>query len=145
MRDILGFKGKTVAVTGAATGMGAATASTLVDLGAEVHALDIAEIAAPVKQAIALDLANPDSIDSAVGKLPDRIDALFNCAGVPGAPRFSALDTMLVNFVGLRQLTETLFPRINDKGSISSITSRPAARAPAPKGTDTSTGTPRVS
>jgi NAD(P)-dependent dehydrogenase (short-subunit alcohol dehydrogenase family) len=123
MRDILGFQGKTVAVTGAATGMGGAAASTLVELGAEVHALDIAEVTAPVKQTIQVDLANRESIAAAAAKLPDRIDALFNCAGVPGAPRFSALDTMLVNYVGLRELTEALLPRISDQGSISSITS----------------------
>ena len=30
---------------------------------------------------------------------------------------------MLVNFVGLRHLTEALIPRISDRGSITSITS----------------------
>ena len=41
MRDILGYQGKTVVITGCATGMGAAAAELLVELGAEVHALDV--------------------------------------------------------------------------------------------------------
>jgi len=122
MRDILGYQGRTVVVSGAATGMGAATAKTLVELGAEVHALDVKAIEAPVKQAIAVDLRDAASIDAAVGKLPARIDRLFNCAGLPGAP-FSNLDTTLVNFVGLRHLTEAVLPRIPSGGAVASITS----------------------
>ena len=38
---MLGYEGKRVIVTGAASGMGAATARILVELGAEVHAIDI--------------------------------------------------------------------------------------------------------
>ena len=41
MQDVLQYDGKRVIVTGAASGMGAATAQILVDLGAEVHAIDI--------------------------------------------------------------------------------------------------------
>jgi len=123
MKDILGFQGKVVAITGAATGMGGSAAETLVELGAEVHALDIAPVTAPVKQSNEVNLSDEGSIDAAIAKLPDQLDALFNCAGVPGPPRFSALDTMLVNFVGLRHLTDSLFARITNKGSITSITS----------------------
>jgi NAD(P)-dependent dehydrogenase (short-subunit alcohol dehydrogenase family) len=122
MRDILGYAGQTVVVSGAATGMGAAAARTLVELGADVHALDVKPVTAPVKQAIACDLRDAASIDAAVAKLPARVDVLFNCAGLPGAP-FSNLDTMLVNFVGLRHLSESLIPRIPDGGAIASITS----------------------
>jgi NAD(P)-dependent dehydrogenase (short-subunit alcohol dehydrogenase family) len=122
MRDILGYSGKTVVVTGAATGMGAAAARTLVELGAEVHALDVAPIEAPVKQAIHVDLRDAASIESAVAKLPAKIDRHFNCAGLPGKP-FSTLDTTLVNFVGLRALTEAVIPRIPKGGAIASITS----------------------
>jgi NAD(P)-dependent dehydrogenase (short-subunit alcohol dehydrogenase family) len=122
MRDILGYAGKTVVITGAATGMGAAATQVLLDLGAEVHALDVKPIAAPVKQAIAVDLREAASIDTAVAKLPAQVDRLFNCAGLPGPP-FSALDTTLVNFVGLRHLTESVLPRIPAGGAVASITS----------------------
>ena len=43
MSDALGYEGKQVVMTGAATGMGAAAAELLVELGAEVFALDIWE------------------------------------------------------------------------------------------------------
>jgi NAD(P)-dependent dehydrogenase (short-subunit alcohol dehydrogenase family) len=122
MRDILGYQGKVVAVTGAFSGMGAAAARTLVELGAEVHTLDVKPVDAPVKQSIACDLKDRASIDAAVAKLPRSIDRLFNCAGIPGPP-FSNLDTTLVNFVGLRHLTESLIPRIPEGGAIASITS----------------------
>ena len=122
MRDLLGYRGKTVVVSGAATGMGAAAARALVELGAEVHALDVKPVAAPVAQALAVDLRDAGSIDAAVAKLPGHVDRLFNCAGLPGAP-FSNLDTTLVNFVGLRHLTEAVLPRIPAGGAVASITS----------------------
>ena len=122
MRDLLGYAGKQVVVSGASTGMGAAAARTLVELGAEVHALDVKPIGAAVKQSIQVDLRDPASIDAALARLPQRVDALFNCAGLPGPP-FSNLDTMLVNFVGLRHLTEGVLPRMGRGGAVASITS----------------------
>ena len=123
MADILKYEGKRCVVTGAASGMGDACAQTLADLGAEVYALDIQDIKASVKQGIKIDLMSESSIDGALAEIDGEIDCLFNCAGLPGAPRFSALDTCLVNIVGLRHLTETLLPRIKDGGAIASITS----------------------
>ena len=122
MQDLLGYQGKQVAITGCYSGMGEAAARALCELGAEVHALDVKPVDLPVKQYIEVDLSKQASIDAAVERLPDSIDCLFNCAGLPGAP-FSNLDTMLVNFVGLKHLTEALLPRIPDGGSVASITS----------------------
>lgn len=122
MKHIFGYDAKRVVITGAASGMGDAAARLLVDLGAEVYALDVKEISAPVKQSIKTDLKDKASIDAATKQIPDKIYALFNCAGLPGPP-FSNLDTTLVNFVGHRHLTETLLPRINDGGAIASISS----------------------
>ncbi len=122
MKDVLDFEGKTVVITGAASGMGAAAASLLVDLGAVVHALDISEVSTPVKRFIRTDLKDKASIDSALAQIPNGIYALFNCAGVPHPP-FPALDTILINFVGLRHLTEALLPRIIDGGAVTSISS----------------------
>jgi NAD(P)-dependent dehydrogenase (short-subunit alcohol dehydrogenase family) len=122
MRDILGYQGKRVVITGAASGMGQAAARLLFELGAEVYALDIKEVTVPVKQYIQIDLMKKDSIDTAITKIPDSIHALFNCAALPGPP-FSKLEVMLVNFVGTRYLTETLLPRINSGGAIATISS----------------------
>jgi NAD(P)-dependent dehydrogenase (short-subunit alcohol dehydrogenase family) len=123
MSDYLGYEGKLCVVTGAASGMGAACAKQLVELGANVIGLDVQEINLPVKEAMKLDLLDQSSIEEIVSALPAKIDRLFNCAGIPGMPRFSALDTMVVNYIGLRHMTEALLPRIPAGGGIASITS----------------------
>jgi NAD(P)-dependent dehydrogenase (short-subunit alcohol dehydrogenase family) len=118
----MGFQGKRVVVTGAASGMGEAVARIVGELGAEVIACDVQPVGVPCKQYVQVDLMDESSIDAAVDAIEGRLDVLFNCAGIPGAP-FSNLDTMMVNFIGLRKLTEALLPRIVDGGAIASITS----------------------
>ena len=122
MNNILGYQGKKVVVTGAASGMGQAATQLLTELGAEVYALDIAPITVSVKASVKVDMKDSASINAAVAELPEKIDALFNCAGVP-CPPFSARDTILINFSGLRYLTESLLPRMVDGGAIVSIAS----------------------
>lgn len=123
MKDILNYDGKRCVVTGAASGMGGACARILTELGAEVYALDVQDVKEPVAQAIHCDLTDPASIDTALAEISGEVDRVFNCAGLPGAPRFSALDTMLVNFCGLRHFTESLLPRVVKGGAVASITS----------------------
>ena len=115
MRELFGYKGKRVVVTGAASGMGQATALLLVELGAEVYALDVADVRAAVRQSFKTDLSREESIDAAVSRLPERVDSLFNCAGLPGPPATN-VQVGLVNFVGHKHLTEALLPRIPDGG-----------------------------
>lgn len=122
MNDILGYQGKKVVITGAATGMGNAAAQLLIELGAEVYALDIAEVNIDVHKVIRTDMKSQSSIDAALAELPASIDALFNCAGVPSPP-FSFEDTVLINFVGLRYLTDALQARLVDGSGIASIAS----------------------
>ena len=62
MQDVLGYAGRKVVVTGAASGMGEAAASLLSRLGAEVHALDVKPVKADVAQALGSDLAKKDSM-----------------------------------------------------------------------------------
>jgi NAD(P)-dependent dehydrogenase (short-subunit alcohol dehydrogenase family) len=112
VKDYFGYKGKRVVITGAASGMAQAAAKILVDLGAEVYALDVKEVTVTVKKYIKTNLMHKDEIDAAVKQIPDNIYALFNCAGTT-APPFSNVEVTTVNFVGHRHLTERLLPKMN--------------------------------
>jgi len=128
--ELLGYRDKVVAVTGAATGMGRETAAILVDLGAQVHAMDIAPVDLPVAQALRVDLSDPESIDAAIAQLPASIDRIFGCAGISAmylGRSFSPVHVNLVNFVGPRHLIDRLIPRMPAGGAIALIASMTAS------------------
>ncbi len=119
--DILGYKGKRVVVSGCFSGMGYATARILVELGAEVHGLDFKETDLDLASFNLVDLRDPATIDAAVEKIGGKVDALFNCAGLPQtAP---AMDVMKVNFLGTRHLTEKVAALMGEGSAIASISS----------------------
>lgn len=122
MQDVLGYEGRHVVVTGAASGMGAAAAQILVDVGAEVTAIDIKPTSVAVKTSLEVDLRDKVAIDKAVEAIPGSVDAIASCAGLPGPP-FSDLDVMLVNLVGARHLIESLVPRMTEGSAIATIAS----------------------
>ena len=117
------YDDKSVVITGASTGMGAETTSMLLAAGAKVYAVDIAGVDQPVNKYVRCDLGDPESIEAAVGELPDRIDVLMNCAGIPGKTRFSDLQVLQVNFLGLRMLTEAIIPRMPQGSAVVHIAS----------------------
>jgi NAD(P)-dependent dehydrogenase (short-subunit alcohol dehydrogenase family) len=121
MSDVLGYQGKRVIVTGCFSGMGAATARILLDLGAEVHGLDYKPATLALASFTNVDLRDPASIEGGVAGIGGRVDALFNCAGLPNT--FPALDVMKVNFLGTRHLTEQVVPLMSEGGAIVSIAS----------------------
>ena len=123
MSDLLGYKGKRVIVSGCFSGMGEATARALLDLGAEVHGLDFKASALPLASFNQIDLRDPASIEAGVAAIGGTVDALFNCAGLPGGGAFAPLDTFKVNFAGTRQLTDLVLPLMGEGGAVVSIAS----------------------
>jgi NAD(P)-dependent dehydrogenase (short-subunit alcohol dehydrogenase family) len=121
MNDVLGYKGKRVIVTGCFSGMGEATAKLLLELGAEVHGLDYKDSTLPLASFNNVDLRDPASIEAGVAAIGGKVDALFNCAGLPQS--FPPLDVMKVNFIGTRHLTEQVVPLMGPGGAIASIAS----------------------
>jgi len=123
MDDVLGYQGTRAVVTGAASGMGQATARVLVELGAEVIGLDVRTCEAPGVASIEVDLRDEASIDAAVAQIDGPVNSLFACAGLPGPP-FSDLDTMLVNFVGTRHLIDRVAPSMPEGSAVAWIASQ---------------------
>lgn len=128
MSDLLGYEGKRVIVSGCFSGMGEAAAKLLLDLGAEVHGLDFKQCALPLASFNTIDLRDPATIAAGVAAIggpnnDKRVDALFNCAGLPGGGAFPPLDTFKVNFAGTRHITECVLPLMGEGGAIVSIAS----------------------
>ncbi len=113
--------GKTIVVTGVSSGIGARTAALAESLGADVIGLDQREPRAPLASFLRVDLASAGSIADLAGRLPLRIDALCNVAGVSGT--LGAATTLGINFYGLRTLTEAVAPRLREGGAVVNVAS----------------------
>lgn len=125
--DGLGYRGKTVVLTGGASGMGEAAANLLGEMGAIVHIADIAEPRAACASYTRIDLAAPESVSAATAALAKAgpFDFLFPIAGVP-PHAVGALACMQINYAGTRQFTEALIPQVRDGGAICLVTSTAA-------------------
>lgn len=113
-----------VLLTGAASGIGAATAAQLKADGAAVVAVDIAEPAG-CDGWLRADLGDPAAIDAL--PLEGRFDALVNAAGLPPRPGRAA-EVLAVNALGLVRLTERVLPLMPPGGSVVSVASKAGAR-----------------
>ncbi|MFB7890653.1 SDR family oxidoreductase [Microbacterium sp. NPDC056044] len=107
-------------VTGASTGMGAQFVSEVRREGVEVVALDVADPTVEVDGFVRVDLADPAAIAAAASAI-SSLDALVNCAGIPGGGAAPDETVFAVNFLGLRALTDVLVPKIADGGAVLSI------------------------
>lgn len=121
MTDFCSYQNKRVVISGCFSGMGQATAQLLVKLGAEVHGLDYQQTALKLASFTQVDLRDPSAIDAAVEKIGGKVDALFNCAGLPQT--FPPLDVMKVNYAGTRQLTGQVLKHMSAGAAIVSISS----------------------
>lgn len=113
--------GKTLLITGVASGIGARTAELAVSLGADVVGVDVNAPETRVGRFHRVDLSDPVAVTGLAERLPDRIDAICNVAGLSGA--VGAVPTLSVNFYGLRALSEAVAGKIRDGGSIVNVAS----------------------
>jgi NAD(P)-dependent dehydrogenase (short-subunit alcohol dehydrogenase family) len=92
------LEGKVCVITGAAGGIGAATAAAFRAEGATVVGVDLREDIEGVDLAVACDVADEDAVRSMYARARrefDRIDVLFNNAGISPDDDVSVLDTSL--------------------------------------------------
>ena len=126
------YENQTVIVTGAARGIGAATAHLVAARGAQIFAFDInreglldlqKELSLPDSQIGTLDIGNQSSISSTIGavvKSAGKIDALINTAGIVGPTNVKVEDvnwtdfenTLRVNLYGTIWLTQAVVPHM---------------------------------
>ncbi|HXH33683.1 MAG TPA: SDR family NAD(P)-dependent oxidoreductase [Plantibacter sp.] len=127
------FAGKTVIVTGAASGIGRATASRIAREGGRVIAVDLfedklADLTASLADAeivaVAGDITKQDDIDRIVAAAGERIDALANVAGINDdfSPLHETSDAtwervMGVNVTGAFKLTRAVLPAMVEAGT----------------------------
>lgn len=115
--------GKTIAITGVASGIGSELASLLKERGCRVLGFDIQPADRNLDLFIPLDLNDPASIAEAAAAVEEPLDGLCNNAGLP--PREGLEAAILqVNYLGARQFCTLLLPRLNRGSSIVNMASR---------------------
>jgi len=115
--------GKTIIVTGAASGIGRETAAEVHRRGARVIGVD-RNPAPDVDEFFKADLSDPDSIDRLIDSLPAGAHGLCNIAGV--APTQPAELVLKINVLGLQRLTLGMVPKLADGASIVNLASMAA-------------------
>jgi len=115
-----------VALTGGATGIGAAVAQKLTAKGHHVTTFDITEPDTPVARWIKTDMCDLDSIADALALAQGPFDALINNAGLP--PRDGSQEVILkVNYIGLCRFLDGMLDKLAPDASIVNTASRAGA------------------
>jgi NAD(P)-dependent dehydrogenase (short-subunit alcohol dehydrogenase family) len=143
------FKGKTVIVTGAGSGIGRATASRIAREGGRVIAIDIAQarlddFKASLPDAditiVTADITDDAGVRKIVEAAGDTVDALANVAGIMDnmTPLHEMSDevwnrVMAVNALGMMKLSRAVLPKMlaKNKGSIVNVGSEASLRGSA--------------
>lgn len=114
--------GRTYAVTGVASGIGAELVKILKARGDTVIGFDKAE-ATGVDRLIEMNLDDPVSIAAAVAEVDAPLDGVCNNAGIP--PRDGWEDLILsVNFLGQRTFLQGMIPHLKSGASVVNMASR---------------------
>ncbi len=143
------FKGKTVIVTGAGSGIGRATASRVAREGGHVIAVDISQerlddfrSSLPDSDItiVTADITDDAGVKNIVAAAGDTIDALANVAGIMDnmTPLHEMSDeiwnrVMAVNLLGMMKLSRAVLPRMlaKNRGSIVNVGSEASLRGSA--------------
>ena len=143
------FEGQTVIVTGAASGIGRATASRIAREGGRVIAIDISgdrlnEFSSSLSESDVVtvpgDITDQDDIDRIVAAAESKIDALANVAGVNDdfSPVHETSDAMWdrvigINLTGAFKLSRAVLPIMlaAGRGSIVNVASEAGLRGNA--------------
>jgi NAD(P)-dependent dehydrogenase (short-subunit alcohol dehydrogenase family) len=123
------FEGKRVFVTGAASGIGAATVELLGREGASVVGVDIAE-GPGVRRC---DVTDPTSVTAAMADAVNRLGGLDVCVNVAGINLFSKIDDLTlevwqrhlaVNLTGPMLVTQAALPHLRpSRGNVVTVAS----------------------
>ncbi|MDH6195560.1 3-oxoacyl-[acyl-carrier protein] reductase [Mycobacterium frederiksbergense] len=138
----LTYGGANAVVTGAASGIGAATVDLLVRAGIRTLALDLREArpagADPLVITAAVDVRDATAVQAALRRaFPDgRLNYLVNCAGIPAHTGFRGVDAdqwrsvLEVNLVGAYNVIDasTDLLAAGDPAAVVNITSMEASR-----------------
>lgn len=117
------FEGRRALVTGAASGIGMATAQRLQDEGADVVAADVAAVSLTGERitAVSLDVSSEASVDAVVREL-DPLDIVVNAAGILRAAHTHELtldvwnQVIGVNLTGTFLVTRAALPALRRSG-----------------------------
>ncbi|WP_421849339.1 SDR family NAD(P)-dependent oxidoreductase [Novosphingobium sp.] len=127
------FSGKTVVITGAGSGIGAATARRFGAEGAEVVLIDLSLEAAqavardiPGSMPLGCDVADQDAVNAAIERVAETfgsIDVLFNNAGIanqlhatPDTPADEWLRIVAVNLNSIFYMCRAAIPHMRGRG-----------------------------
>lgn len=143
------FEGKVAIITGAASGIGYATASRIVAEGGTVIAVDMAEeglarlVAASPEgtvRPVVANITSDEGIDAIMAQVDGRVDCLANVAGImDGMMPLHEVDNdlwdrvMAVNVTGTFKLSRAVLPIMmaQKSGSIVNVASQAALRGNA--------------
>lgn len=127
-----GVQGKRAIVTGAANGIGRATAFALKAAGARVIGFDVAAVADDVVPMRVVDVADHASVKAGIADAVDQLggfDIVVTCAGIEVPARLEDLDMAVfdrmyaVNVRGTAQVVQAALPHLSEGARIITLAS----------------------